>query len=336
MSTKPESDAERRVAQWRGVFNLLYRGSEQKSDAAFNITGWQSVYGRDPIPAEAMAEWLEQTVERVLALAPRRVLEIGCGTGLVLRRVAPRCDAYWGLDFSAESINLLRELESDRIRVLQRPGDQLEDLERGFFDTVVINSVIQYFPGAEYLERVIGGAIDLLAGQGTLFLGDIRHLGFLAPMQAEVALLQAAARARMEEGERGHVDAEKGPDRVPEERRRCPPTRSEAVEEGDRVRNEHQPARRGCQESIGDNTGARESEDRLATLRQERRRGDRQSDQWPFTPFPGAREEGGYRGQRELPGGALGQRDGTLVEVELRNEPEGREALEQRAGMDCL
>jgi SAM-dependent methyltransferase len=193
VSTKLEADEQRRVAQWRGVFDLLYRRSGDKHEATFNIAGWQSIYGRDAIPPAVMAEWLDQAVQRILELEPRRLLEIGCGTGMILQRVAPSCEAYLGLDLSKESIAFLRGLhvESDRVRLLERPAHELDDLERGSFDTVVVNSVIQYFPSAEYLERVVGAAIDLLGGTGTLFLGDLRHLAFLAPMHADIALRQA-------------------------------------------------------------------------------------------------------------------------------------------------
>ena len=46
-----------------------------------------------------MREWVDGTVERILALAslpPARVLEIGCGTGLLLFRIAPRAARYAG------------------------------------------------------------------------------------------------------------------------------------------------------------------------------------------------------------------------------------------------
>ena len=46
-------------------------------------------------PGRCASGW-SSTVERILALRPRRVLEIGCGTGLLLFRVAPRTRAVPG------------------------------------------------------------------------------------------------------------------------------------------------------------------------------------------------------------------------------------------------
>ncbi len=62
-----------------------------------------------------MREWVERTVERILSLRPRRVLEIGCGTGLLLFRIAPRTDLYLGTDFSSIALDgIRRQLDASR------------------------------------------------------------------------------------------------------------------------------------------------------------------------------------------------------------------------------
>ena len=71
----------------------------------FNIAGWKSSYTGQPIAAEEMQEWVAETVARILALKPQRVLEIGCGTGLLLARIAPHCEHYTGTDFSETALD---------------------------------------------------------------------------------------------------------------------------------------------------------------------------------------------------------------------------------------
>ncbi|MEM9537686.1 MAG: condensation domain-containing protein, partial [Cyanobacteria bacterium P01_E01_bin.45] len=59
------------------------------------------------------------------------------------------------------------------------------------FDTVIINSVIQYFPSADYLLAAISGAIDALAPGGSLFIGDVRNLALLESFHTTMALHRA-------------------------------------------------------------------------------------------------------------------------------------------------
>ena len=77
-------------------------------DPTFDITGWNSSYTGQPIPAGEMREWVEETVGRVRALHPQAVLEIGCGTGLLLLRLAPEASDYVGVDFSKAVLGQLR------------------------------------------------------------------------------------------------------------------------------------------------------------------------------------------------------------------------------------
>src|SRR6266850_253565 len=104
-----------------------------------------------------MREWVDATVKRIIRLRPRRVLEIGCGTGLLLFRVAPHCTEYLGRDFSPQAINYLNEqlkrVELPQVRVEQKLADDFAEVKTGAFDLVVISSVVQYFPNINYLVR---------------------------------------------------------------------------------------------------------------------------------------------------------------------------------------
>ena len=68
-----------------------------------------------------------------------------------------------------------------------QPADDTEGLPVSYFDTVIVNSVIQYFPSAEYLMEVLGALSSLLAPGGTLFVGDVRNLRLQDAFAAAVA-----------------------------------------------------------------------------------------------------------------------------------------------------
>ncbi|MEV0031501.1 amino acid adenylation domain-containing protein [Nocardia sp. NPDC050793] len=174
------------VGQWRRVYDDLY--SNDTSDVVFgdDFGIWKSSYTGLPIPIEHMREWRDAAVERLRELRPKRVLELGVGTGLLLSRLAVDCDEYWASDFSAATIAQLeaglRESAAeyaDRVRTSVRSADDLAGLPEAYFDAVVLNSVVQYFPGQTYLRRVVEGALRLLAPGGVLFVGDVRNRDLL-------------------------------------------------------------------------------------------------------------------------------------------------------------
>src|SRR5581483_9169848 len=109
-----------------------------------------------------MREWVESAVTRILALKPSNALELGCGTGLLLFRVAPHCRQYLGCDFSGRALNYLREQlqkhDLPQALLLQKSADDWDSVAPESLDTIILNSVAQYFPDIGYLVRVLEGA----------------------------------------------------------------------------------------------------------------------------------------------------------------------------------
>ncbi|MEV0604832.1 amino acid adenylation domain-containing protein [Polymorphospora rubra] len=186
------------VAQWKELHELLYRAGTAEP-AADNFTGWNSTYDGQPIPLPQMRAWRDATVARIRALRPRRILEIGVGSGLILSRLAPHSAAYWGTDLSEQAIETLRghvardpEL-AERVTLRARPAHRFDGLPAGFFDTVVVNSVVQYFPDAGYLADVLRRAVELVVPGGRVFVGDVRDLRLLPVLRAAVQVGRGTA-----------------------------------------------------------------------------------------------------------------------------------------------
>ncbi|MET9826173.1 amino acid adenylation domain-containing protein, partial [Streptomyces sp. NPDC006349] len=202
--TSPDTDqplAHDQVDAWRDLYDTLYASSAPASFGE-DFASWNSSYDGRPVPLDEMREWRDHTVERIRELRPRRVLEIGVGTGLLLSRLAADCESYWGTDISPSVIDTLRgHVAADgrlaeRVSLLVRPAHDTEGLPEGHFDVVVLNSVVQYFPHAGYLRRVIEEALRLLAPGGAVFLGDLRNLR----LQRTFVTGVQAARGRGDDG----------------------------------------------------------------------------------------------------------------------------------------
>jgi ubiquinone/menaquinone biosynthesis C-methylase UbiE len=187
------------VGKWRKASNLSQLTKEAASaPVGFNTLGWDSSYTRQPIPADQMREWVETTVAGIFRFAPKTVYEIGCGTGMLLMRIAPRCDRYVALDFSPVVLDRLREQLrtvpsfTKQVEIVERTADNFEGIEENSFDTVVLNSIVQYFPSTIYLTKVLERAIHVVRPGGRIFVGDIRSLPLLSAFASSVELFQVA------------------------------------------------------------------------------------------------------------------------------------------------
>ncbi|MDR3659489.1 MAG: amino acid adenylation domain-containing protein, partial [Mycobacterium sp.] len=192
-----EHDAEI-VGEWQDIYDELYAAADSEGEApefGSDFRGWTSSYTGEPIPLAEMRQWRGATVDRILALRPRRVLEIGAGSGLILSQITPHCTQYVATDVSsaavdklADSLQQLQIPWRDRVQLMARPAHITDGLPRGHFDTIIVNSVVQYFPNAAYLTEVIDNAVELLAPGGALFIGDVRNHSLQSAFQTAIVL----------------------------------------------------------------------------------------------------------------------------------------------------
>ncbi|MFD1151487.1 AMP-binding protein, partial [Saccharothrix hoggarensis] len=161
----------------------------------------------EPLPEPQLRDWVEGTVDRLRALHPKRVLELGAGTGLVLRALVEdgHVEHYLATDHSTAATAQLAEIADALkpsgavIEVVRADAlAALADAGTGY-DLVVVNSVARHFPSTRYLDEVVAASVRVLAPGGHLFLGDLRN----------AELLDAAAHLKH------HLRG--GPDVTPEE-----------------------------------------------------------------------------------------------------------------------
>ncbi|BDA68754.1 hypothetical protein CAL7716_029200 [Calothrix sp. PCC 7716] len=186
------------LSQLENIYDQFYSWEFSPIDASINLRVWTSRYTNQPLPEVEILECVRNTVERVLALKPNHILEIGCGTGLLLLKIAPHCQHYCGLDISDVALHYLQQQIdlkpeiTDKVTLLQGMAHELPGIEPSKFDTVILNEIIQNFPSVNYLAQVLTNLVEVVKPGGRIFIGGVRSLPLLETFHAWVQLHQAS------------------------------------------------------------------------------------------------------------------------------------------------
>ncbi|MBE2205768.1 MAG: amino acid adenylation domain-containing protein [Chthoniobacterales bacterium] len=191
-----DAPPEKTTEQWRNQWDNLFQtavdqaGSRSIDRLDAVITSWTGLENAEG----QVEEWIETTIRRIESFAPKRILEIGCGTGQLLSRLAPTSECYWAADISRVAINMLeKKFSQPNVKFFCREAADFSGLPAAFFDTILINSVAQYFPEEGYLRRVLEQATGVLQPGGRIFVGDVQSHALLPVYHLETMLRRAEA-----------------------------------------------------------------------------------------------------------------------------------------------
>lgn len=163
-----------------------------------DFVGWISMYDQQPIAKHEMNEWLDDTIATICRNGnPKHVLEVGCGSGMILYNLPSDLETYLGIDPSRNSVKHVRNsLKSVRpisgtAQVIEGSGMDIAQLPYSFKpDTkVIVNSVTQLFPSQEYLFDFVSTIVEQLQEVSSVFFGDLRSF----PLHREFFAAQATA-----------------------------------------------------------------------------------------------------------------------------------------------
>ncbi|MEV5892485.1 class I SAM-dependent methyltransferase [Nonomuraea fuscirosea] len=175
------------LEHWGEVYDWTYRSGRDTNRPDLDLSGWRATDTGKPLPAEHMAEWADRTAELVLRHRPSQVVELGCGTGMLLHRLHPHLKGYVGTDIAEPVVARLDALGLPGVKVVRAAaheinGEAVRSALAGLGerpDCVLLNSVTQCFPSVAYLAAVLRDAIDAVAPGGVVIVGDVRHSGLL-------------------------------------------------------------------------------------------------------------------------------------------------------------
>lgn len=156
----------------RELWNHVASADDELEAAGFDV--------RDAGPAGAAdaQAYRARVVSLVRAAAPPRprVLEIGAGSGLILRALAPESARYVALDPSPVALSSNRQWAAGSgapVEAREGFAHEIGTLVGGRFDVALLASVVQFFPGPAYLEQVLAALVSRLVPGGAVIVADL-------------------------------------------------------------------------------------------------------------------------------------------------------------------
>jgi amino acid adenylation domain-containing protein len=104
------------------------------------------------------------------------ILEIGCGSGLIVEALAPRASRYVAVDPSPVSVTRSQEggvRAGGEVDGVVCFADEVAERVRGPFDVIVLASTVQFLPDLDYVIGVLESLLGLLADDGVIVLADL-------------------------------------------------------------------------------------------------------------------------------------------------------------------
>ncbi len=148
-------------------------------DDLIESSGWISSYTKKPFSRLEIDELVGNVVSKISANLNKdaTVLEIGSGSGLIVKEIAPKVSKYICADISdivlKKSKQIFQHEGINNVEFLQIDNNNAFDL-KDKVDVVIINSVVQFYINYGELEKVILHCLDKINEGGIVFIGDIR------------------------------------------------------------------------------------------------------------------------------------------------------------------
>lgn len=143
---------------------------------------WKSYFNGKPLDPEILAQMAENVVFKTDGQIshPNHILDIGSGAGQVAQALMQQAVTYSAVDLSRRELDRIEalgqenpELEVDTHQIEALDIDLLDGRK---YDLITLNSVIENFPGYNYLEGVLNRALDKLEDAGKIFVGGVWDL----------------------------------------------------------------------------------------------------------------------------------------------------------------
>lgn len=127
------------------------------------------------VPKQQFVGQIIETIRANLELLPSdKLLEVGCGAGMLLIPLSKLAKTAHGVDLSLSLINKLRKAHPE-LAVFLAEANNLP-FENECYDKILVHSVFQYFPSIKYSSDVVLELLRVCKKPGSIFIMDVPDL----------------------------------------------------------------------------------------------------------------------------------------------------------------
>ncbi len=150
------------VQEWRDHWD-----KKANIESSVEINGY--CVGGTPIPEEKYYNAVVLPNIQTLQLEKHhRVLDIGCGTGLMLKEIEKLAQSAVGTDLSKSLLDRFDGVSETHVCAAHELPFNEEE-----FDRVLMTGVAIYFPDFNYFKRVVEKVISIMKPDGLFLIGDL-------------------------------------------------------------------------------------------------------------------------------------------------------------------
>lgn len=178
-------DAELNETQNIKATKLMWDGIAKRnmsSNDKIKLSGWIKSDTGEYFTYNEMEEFSDNLYQKVRNIIGEKssVLEIGIASGFSCFAISPLVKMYYGVDISQQVLEftarILKEENIHNVTLINCEAIDIDTAGLPKVDLVLMNSVIQYFPGYNYFINVLRKSIKILNHEGYIFLGDVLDL----------------------------------------------------------------------------------------------------------------------------------------------------------------
>lgn len=152
-----ESDEQKKIAQY-------YDNRAKKSGYVEAAGQWKD---EKQIPLIC-----EEICDKIELKSKDRVLELGCGNGVLGNWIQKKCQFYIGLDISFFMLKKFLSFNNEKNFNLMQATTHTVPFKDDSFDIVVINGVTMYLHDSEILKKTLSEIERVVSKNGTIFIGE--------------------------------------------------------------------------------------------------------------------------------------------------------------------